>query len=167
MSHRAPQRFAATLRQESTGGVLLLVATLLAIVLANSGASSWYFSVRDHHLGFRIGSLNLDMSVGHWAADGLLAVFFFIVGLELKKEFAVGELRDPGKSIVPMTAAVGGVALPALIFAAVAIGSGGEALSGWAVPPQRRPHLEGEATAGFITIQPYGHTRRYARARCN
>ncbi|WP_178946154.1 Na+/H+ antiporter NhaA [Kocuria sp. TGY1127_2] len=134
MSHRAPQRFAATLRQESTGGVLLLVATLLAIVLANSGASSWYFSVRDDHLGFRIGSLNLDMSVGHWAADGLLAVFFFIVGLELKKEFAVGELRDPGKSIVPMTAAVGGVALPALIFAAVAIGSGGEALSGWAVP---------------------------------
>src|SRR5699024_8937772 len=109
-----------------------LCATLLALVLANSGASPWYFAIRDHHLGFTIGSLDLDLSIGHWAADGLLAVFFFIVGLELKKEFVVGELRNPGTSVVPMAAAAGGVALPAIIFSA--INAGGPAIGGWAVP---------------------------------
>lgn len=134
MPHRSTHRLAGMLRQESAGGVILLAATVLALILANSGASSWYFAVRDHHLGFRLGSLDLDLSIGHWAADGLLAVFFFIVGLELKKEFAVGELRDPGKSVVPVAAAAGGVALPALLFVVINLGTGGEALSGWAVP---------------------------------
>ncbi|WP_436589409.1 Na+/H+ antiporter NhaA [Rothia sp. HC945] len=132
MQHLVPHRLASLLRQESTGGVILLCATLLALVMANSGASSWYFAVRDHHLGFAIGALDLDLSIGHWAADGLLAVFFFIVGLELKKEFVVGELRNPGTSVVPMAAAAGGVALPAIIFAA--INAGGPAIGGWAVP---------------------------------
>jgi len=132
MQHRAAHRLTSLLRQESTGGVILLCATLLALVLANSGASPWYFAIRDHHLGFTVGSLDLDLSIGHWAADGLLAVFFFIVGLELKKEFVVGELRNPGTSVVPMAAAAGGVALPAIIFSA--INAGGPAIGGWAVP---------------------------------
>jgi NhaA family Na+:H+ antiporter len=72
--------------------------------------------------------------VGHWASDGLLAIFFFIAGLELKREFVSGELRRPSRAIVPVTAAAGGVAVPALIYAAVTWSQGAEALRGWAIP---------------------------------
>ncbi|RUQ21755.1 Na+/H+ antiporter NhaA [Kocuria sp. HSID16901] len=137
MSHRALtpiQRLGTALRSESMGGIILLVATVAALVVANSEASSWYFAVRDQHLGIHLGSLNLDLSVGHWASDGLLAVFFFLIGLELKKEFTVGDLRDPRTAVVPVAAAVGGVALPAIIFALVNAASGGETMGGWAIP---------------------------------
>lgn len=137
MSHRAPSlvgRVGRALRSEPMGGIILLLATVAALVVANSGASSWYFAVRDQHLGFQLGALDLDLSVGHWASDGLLAVFFFLVGLELKKEFTLGDLRDPRTAVVPVAAAIGGVALPAIIFVAVNASTGGEALGGWAIP---------------------------------
>ena len=132
--YRPHSRWGDFSRRESIGGLFLILATLLALILANSGAAGAYFGLRDHYLGFELGPLDLRLTVGHWAADGLLAVFFFIVGLELKKEFRVGDLRQPGKAVVPIAAAAGGVALPALIYVALNAGQGGEAVRGWAIP---------------------------------
>ncbi|WP_129840587.1 Na+/H+ antiporter NhaA [Streptomyces sp. RFCAC02] len=119
------------LRLEVTGGLLLLIAAALALVLANSPLAGTYEDVRDHHLS--VPFLGLDLSVGHWASDGLLAVFFFVAGTELKREFVVGELRRPARAVLPIVAAVGGMVVPALIYVLVA-GVGGGDLDGWAVP---------------------------------
>lgn len=122
----------STARSDVFAGVLLLTATVAALVLANSPGASWYESVRDFRFG--IPELHLDLSVGAWAADGLLAIFFFVVGLELKEEFVAGQLRDPRRAALPIAAAVGGVIVPAVIFVALNAGSGPEALRGWAIP---------------------------------
>ncbi|WP_207455656.1 Na+/H+ antiporter NhaA [Desertivibrio insolitus] len=129
--HRLWRGIYQTLRQDIFGGALLLGATVLALILANSPAAGWYESVRD----FRIGpeALHLDLTIGTWAADGLLAIFFFVVGLELKEEFVAGRLRDRRAALLPIVAAVGGVAVPAIIYAVVNAGSG-DALRGWAIP---------------------------------
>lgn len=119
-------------RSDVLGGALLLGATVLALLLANSPAAPWYESVRDFTFG--IPALHLDLSVGTWAADGLLAIFFFVVGLELKEEFVTGRLRDPRQAILPIAAAAGGVAVPALIFVLVNLNNGADALRGWAIP---------------------------------
>jgi NhaA family Na+:H+ antiporter len=79
-------------------------------------------------------ALHLDLTLGTWAADGLLAIFFFVVGLELKREFVAGDLRDPRKAALPVVAAVGGMAVPALLFVLVNLRTGGGALQGWAIP---------------------------------
>jgi NhaA family Na+:H+ antiporter len=121
-----------TLKQDTVGGALLLGATVLALVLANSGAAGWYSALRDFTFGPE--SLHLNLSVGAWAADGLLAIFFFVVGLELKEEFVAGKLRNPKTAIVPIAAAAGGVIAPALIFVLVNLSAGGDALKGWAIP---------------------------------
>jgi NhaA family Na+:H+ antiporter len=113
------------------GGALLVAAAVIALIWANSPAAGSYFALRDFTIGYEPWHLNL--SLGAWAADGLLAVFFFLVGLELKREFIAGDLRQPSKSIVPVAAAVGGVVLPALIYALVNLGSPGT-LRGWAIP---------------------------------
>ena len=113
------------------GGSLLLAATVAALILANTPAVSWYESVRDFTFG--IPELHLDLSVGAWAADGLLAIFFFVVGLELKEEFVTGRLRDPRQAALPIAAAVGGVIVPAVIFAVINAGDA-DALRGWAIP---------------------------------
>ncbi|MGL5860376.1 MAG: Na+/H+ antiporter NhaA [Phycicoccus sp.] len=122
------------LRTETIGGTLLLVAALAALVLANSPASDAYTGLRDTYVGVEWGELRLTL--GHWAADGLLAVFFFVAGLELKREFLVGDLRSREQAVVPVVAAVGGVVVPALLFVAVvsAMDAGPEALRGWAIP---------------------------------
>ncbi|NQX14018.1 Na+/H+ antiporter NhaA [Microbacteriaceae bacterium VKM Ac-2855] len=120
------------LREERTGGALLLAATLLALVLANSPAADVYAGIRDFQVG--PAALHLELSLGAWAADGLLAIFFFVVGLELKQEFVVGRLRDARTAILPIAAAVGGVAVPALIYLAFTAGVGADATRGWAVP---------------------------------
>lgn len=128
------------LRSEPVAGVLLVIATVLALIAANApGLRDLYESVSSFHFGPVLGSaenplLDLDLSVSHWAADGLLAVFFFLVGLELKQEFVDGELRSPSKAAVPIAAAFGGVAVPALIFVAFAAGGEGGLMSGWAIP---------------------------------
>lgn len=125
-------RIAAILRLETVGGALLLAATAAALIWANSPAAGAYVGLRDLELGFE--PWHLRLSLGHWASDGLLAIFFFIAGLELKREFVSGELRRPSRAIVPVTAAAGGVALPAIIYAAVTWSQGAEALRGWAIP---------------------------------
>ncbi|WP_416347625.1 Na+/H+ antiporter NhaA [Cryobacterium sp. RTC2.1] len=125
-------RISQILRRETVGGALLLVATVIALVLANSPASGLYFAVRDFQFGYE--PWHLQLSVGAWAADGLLAIFFFLAGLELKREFVAGDLRTLDRAVVPVAAAVGGVLTPAFFFTLVNLGGGAEALRGWAVP---------------------------------
>ncbi len=124
-------RVAEILRKEAVGGALLLIATVVALVWANSGFAATYGRLRDKTVG--IAALHLDLSLGQWAADGLLAIFFFVAGLELKREFVAGDLRDPRRAAIPVVAATCGVAVPALLFTLVNIG-GGQALRGWAIP---------------------------------
>jgi Na+:H+ antiporter, NhaA family len=125
-------RISELMRKETVGGILLLIATVAALVWANSPAADGYFAIRDFKIGFE--SLHLDLSIGHWASDGLLAIFFFLTGLELKREFVAGDLRSPGRAIVPIAAAFGGVAIPALVFVVINLSAGPEALRGWAIP---------------------------------
>ena len=125
------RRILAILRTETVGGALLLAATVVALIWANSPAADGYFAFRDVKIGFE--PWHLDLSLGHWASDGLLAVFFFLAGLELKREFVAGELRKPAKAVVPVAAAIGGVVVPAVIFVLFNLGSP-ETLKGWAIP---------------------------------
>ncbi|MCW2740595.1 MAG: Na+/H+ antiporter NhaA [Blastococcus sp.] len=125
-------RIAAVLRKETVGGILLLVGATVALVWANTPWSSAYETLRDTRVG--PASLHLDLSLGAWAADGLLAIFFFVAGLELKREFVAGDLRDVRRAALPVTAAVGGMAIPALIYVLVNLGTGDGALRGWAIP---------------------------------
>lgn len=125
------QRIAALLRQETVGGALLLIATVLALIWTNSPWRDSYKALANTHLD--IPALGIELSVAHWAADGLLAIFFFVVGLELKHEFVHGDLRDPAKAAVPIVAAVCGVALPAIIYVAAQLALDGDT-GGWAVP---------------------------------
>ncbi|MEO6826192.1 MAG: Na+/H+ antiporter NhaA [Microbacteriaceae bacterium] len=125
-------RLVAFVSKDSVGGTLLLIATVIALILANSGMSEWYFDLRDTRLG--PAALHLNLSVGQWASDGLLALFFFVVGLELKREFVSGELHELRRAILPVIAAVGGVVTPAIIFVIINANAGGDALRGWAIP---------------------------------
>ncbi|MBF4992995.1 Na+/H+ antiporter NhaA [Arthrobacter gandavensis] len=125
-------RIGEILRKETVGGILLLIATVAALIWANSPASESYFSVRDFTFGYE--PWHLELSVGAWAADGLLAIFFFLVGLELKKEFVAGDLRQISKAIVPVAAAFGGVLIPALIYAGIQVATGADGMRGWAIP---------------------------------
>ncbi|MEU4132235.1 Na+/H+ antiporter NhaA [Streptomyces wuyuanensis] len=122
---------AEALRTETIGGLVLLAAAVVALVWANTPWSGVYEQIRDFHFG--IPALGLDLSVGHWTADGLLAVFFLVAGIELKRELVVGELRTPATAALPVIAAVCGMIVPAALYAAVAT-SGGGSLNGWAVP---------------------------------
>ncbi|GAA1329182.1 Na+/H+ antiporter NhaA [Saccharothrix algeriensis] len=125
------KRIADILRLETVGGVIMLVAATLGLVWANSPWAPTYEALRDFEFG--IAQLHLQLSVGHWASDGLLAIFFFVAGLELKREFVAGDLRDPRRAAVPVAAAFGGVAVPAVFYLLVNLGSP-EATSGWAIP---------------------------------
>ncbi|UTT68875.1 Na+/H+ antiporter NhaA [Arthrobacter sp. DNA4] len=130
-SYAEALRIGEILRKETVGGALLVAAAVIALIWANSPASDSYFALRDLKVGYA--PWHLELSFGAWAADGLLAIFFFLVGLELKREFVAGDLRQISKSIVPVAAAVGGVAVPAAIYAVVNLSSP-ETLRGWAIP---------------------------------
>ncbi|MEV7614776.1 Na+/H+ antiporter NhaA [Streptomyces sp. NPDC089799] len=127
------RRFVAdALRAETVGGVILLVAAIAALIWANTpGISAGYTAVRDFHMG--PAALGLDLSVQHWAADGLLAVFFFVAGIELKRELVAGDLRDLKAAALPVIAALCGMAAPALVYFLVNRAAGGF-MDGWAVP---------------------------------
>src|SRR5690606_10301212 len=119
------------LRTETVGGFVLLAAAVAALVWANSPWSGSYEQVRD--LPFGIPALGLDLSVGHWTADGLLTFFFLVAGIELKRELVIGELRSPATAILPVVAAICGMVVPAgLYLATIALGGGDP--GGWAVP---------------------------------
>lgn len=123
------RRVAEVLRKETVGGILLLAGTLIALFWANSPWSGGYRTMLDWTVG--PSALHLDLSLATWAADGLLAIFFFVAGLELKREFVAGDLRDPRRAAVPVAAAVGGVLVPALCYALINLGG---AVRGWAIP---------------------------------
>ncbi|WP_313366273.1 Na+/H+ antiporter NhaA [Microbacterium sp.] len=132
LSSRAESaRIGEILRKETVGGLLLVVGAALALLWANSPWAEGYFALRDLEFGYE--PWHLRLTLGQWAADGLLAIFFFLVGLELKREFVAGDLRRFSTAIVPVVAALGGVAVPALIYVAVASGTAGAA-KGWAIP---------------------------------
>ncbi|GAA2346842.1 Na+/H+ antiporter NhaA [Streptomyces cuspidosporus] len=128
-----PERTFVTdaLRTETVGGVILLVAAVAALILANTPLSGLYQDVRDFSFG--PDSLHLRLSVASWAADGLLTIFFFVAGIELKRELVAGELRDPRAAALPVVAAICGMIMPALVFVTVGVAGGGN-LRGWAVP---------------------------------
>jgi Na+:H+ antiporter, NhaA family len=122
---------ADALRAETLGGVLLLVGAVVALLWASSPWNDAYEALR----GLTVGpsSLGLDLDLAHWAGDGLLAVFFFVAGLELKRELVVGDLRAPAKAMLPVVAALSGVVLPAALYLLVTVGHG-DATRGWAIP---------------------------------
>ena len=123
-------RVAEILRAESIGGALVITTALVALVWANTPGAPSYHDLRDLQVG--PASLHLDLTLGTWAADGLLAIFFFVAGLELKREFVAGDLRDPRRAALPVAAAVGGMVAPAMVYVVINLADGD--LAGWAVP---------------------------------
>jgi NhaA family Na+:H+ antiporter len=119
-------------RSSVSGGILLLAAAVVAMVLANSAWSAEWTALWETELGISLGSLDLSMSLLHWINDGLMAVFFLVVGLEIKRELLVGELATRRRATLPIVAAVGGAVVPALIFLLV-VGPGEES-RGWGIP---------------------------------
>ncbi|MDP2327251.1 MAG: Na+/H+ antiporter NhaA [Dehalococcoidia bacterium] len=117
---------------ETAGGVVLLLAALVAIVWANSPWEHSYHEILEHHFLVDLGFWSLDKPVHFWINDVLMVVFFFVVGLEIKREAVVGELSDLRRVIVPIVAAIGGMVAPALIFTALV--AGGDGAGGWGIP---------------------------------
>jgi NhaA family Na+:H+ antiporter len=122
-------RFART---ESAGGIVLIAATLVAIAWANSPWAASYHHLWETELTLRLGSSQLSYPLHHWINDGLMAVFFFLVGLEIKREFLVGELASVRRAALPIAAALGGMVVPALIYTLLNGGGAGE--RGWGIP---------------------------------
>lgn len=121
------------LRLESSGGILLLAAAILAMVAQNSPLSGLYDALLETHVEIRVEDFAIGKPLLLWINDGLMAVFFFLIGLEVKREFLAGELSDPSRVILPVIAAIGGMAVPAAIYAAVNWDDP-LALQGWAIP---------------------------------
>ncbi len=123
------QRFAKT---ESSGGLVLLACTALALVWANSPLGAGYFALWRTPLRLQVGALALDLPLQHWIDDGLMTVFFFLVGLEIKRELLSGELASPRRAMLPVAGAVGGMLVPAALYALLNAGSAGA--RGWGIP---------------------------------
>jgi NhaA family Na+:H+ antiporter len=126
------RRLADVLRKETVGGILLVTAAVVALVWANSPWGDAYSALGAVRVG--PAALHLDLTLAQWAADGLLAIFFFVAGLELKREFVAGDLRDIRRAALPVAAAVGGMVAPAVIFVLVNVGGEPGDLRGWAIP---------------------------------
>jgi len=121
------------LHKESAGGLLLVGAAVVAMVLVNSPLDFLYFALLDTPVSIQVGALVLDKPLLLWINDGLMAVFFFLIGLEIKREVLEGELSDPARLVIPAIAAVGGMAVPAMVYIAMNQGDPA-ALAGWAIP---------------------------------
>jgi Na+:H+ antiporter, NhaA family len=129
---RALEPLAEFLHEEAAGGVVLLGAAVLALVWANSPERDTYASLWGTELKLGIGDVAIEEDLRHWINDGLMALFFFVVGLEIKRELAVGELSERRAAALPALAACGGAVAPALIFTAIV--AGGDGAAGWAIP---------------------------------
>lgn len=132
---RAPKRPLGALQDflhdEAAGGIVLVAGAVLAVVWANSPVSDSYFDFWGQYLTIGWGPTAITEDLQHWVNDGLMVLFFFVVGLEIKRELAIGELRDARAAALPAAAALGGVVVPALIFVAL---TSGEARAGWGIP---------------------------------
>lgn len=121
------------IQKEKSGGLILGISVVIALCLANSPWSNQYFQFLDYKLGFLFnGDSFMELSIHHWINDGLMAIFFFVVGLELKREIVAGELSKPRKAILPIIAAIGGMVFPAIIY--LLFNPTGEVHSGWGIP---------------------------------
>lgn len=118
--------------KSTTGGIVLFIAAVVAVFFANSPWAESYQHIWHHEIGVSFGTYELKMSLHHWINDGLMAVFFFVVGLELKRELTNGELASPQKALLPIIAAIGGMLFPALIY--IAFNGGTDAAHGWGIP---------------------------------
>jgi len=118
---------------EAASGMVLLLAAIVALVLSNTNFSDLYFKILNTHLLIGTESFGLDLSILHWINDALMAIFFFVVTLEIKREFIQGELSKPKQALLPIIGAVGGMAVPALIYIAINLETG-YSLKGWAIP---------------------------------
>ena len=118
---------------EAASGLVLLLAAIVALILSNTNFSNLYFEILNTHLLIGTKSFGLDLSILHWINDALMAVFFFVVTLEIKREFIQGELSKPKQALLPIIAAVGGMAVPALIYVIINFETS-YTLKGWAIP---------------------------------
>ncbi len=121
------------IKQETSAGIVLVIMTVLALIVSNSALSDTYFSILKTYIPIGIGDFKLKLSVFHWINDALMAIFFLVVGLEIKREFVEGELSRPKQAALPIAGAVGGMLIPALIYVVLNI-STPETLRGWAIP---------------------------------
>jgi NhaA family Na+:H+ antiporter len=117
---------------EVSGSVVLMACTIVALAWANSPWSQTYFDLAHTKVGFSWGDTSLYLSLQHWINDALMAIFFFVVGLEVKREIAIGQLSTLRKAALPISAAVGGMLIPAGVY--VAVNAGGQAVHGWGIP---------------------------------
>ena len=118
---------------EAASGLILLIAAIIALIISNSNLSELYFNTLEQYLFIGINNFGLKLSVHHWINDALMAVFFFFVTLEIKREFIQGELSNLKKALLPIIAAVGGMLVPAIFYIYVNLGNS-ETLNGWAIP---------------------------------
>jgi NhaA family Na+:H+ antiporter len=133
-----PVRFVRPLLQftrvAASGGIVLIIAAIAALVWANAPFGETYDRFWNNHLNIELGAFHFDESLKELVNDGLMAIFFFVVGLEIKRELVVGDLADRRSATLPAIAALGGMVVPALIFVLFVIGAGGEASRGWGIP---------------------------------
>ena len=118
---------------EAASGLVLLISAAIALIISNSNFSSLYFGTLQSYLFIGINNIGLKMSLHHWINDALMAVFFFFVTLEIKREFILGELSSPKQALLPIIAAIGGMLVPALIYIYINFGNG-DTINGWAIP---------------------------------
>jgi Na+:H+ antiporter, NhaA family len=120
------------IHSSTSSGIVLLIAALTALIIANSPLREGYAGFLDTYIAIEVGPFRLRETLLHWINDGLMAIFFFQVGLEIKREIWAGELSSPRAALLPIMAAMGGALVPALIYTAINLGGGG--LSGWSIP---------------------------------
>ncbi len=133
MIQKITKGFTSFFKLEAASGIVLLFAAVIALVISNSELSNLYFSTLERYLFIGINNFGLKLSVLHWINDALMAIFFFFVTLEIKREFLQGELSNIKQALLPIIAAVGGMLVPALIYVFINLGDG-ETLKGWAIP---------------------------------
>lgn len=120
------------LKDEAIGGKLVIAFSLIAIILVNSVFANYYFDFLHTNLSIGLGNYSIEMDLKHWVSEGLMTIFFLVVGLEIKREIVHGELRYFKKAILPIAAAIGGMAIPALVY--VLFNSNPETITGWGIP---------------------------------
>ncbi len=120
------------LKIEANSGVVLLACAAVALIAANSPMAEAFHALWEIPIGFSLAGFELRLSLHHWINDGLMTIFFFVVGLEIKREFVLGELRDPRSAALPLAAALGGMLVPVAIYLALQLGELGE--RGWGIP---------------------------------